>query len=151
MNFDKTYLIQFTNKSTCNSEIQITYDDKHICTEIETKYLGLVINNNLSWKRHIECIKSKQSSACYIMQSLKPSVALNILKMNYSYFHSVMTYGLLFWGHYTERIKIFSNCVRVCILVWQTSWLKIFRLQKKILRIMMCCGSTDPCRKLFLI
>jgi len=64
------------------------------------------------------------------MQSIKPYVPLNVLKMIYhSYFHSVMTYGLLFWGHSSERIKI-------------------FRLQKNI-RIMMGCRNSDSCRKLF--
>ena len=48
LNFDKTYFTQFTNKSTCTSDIQITHEDKHICTPIETKFLGLFINNNLS-------------------------------------------------------------------------------------------------------
>jgi len=28
LNFDKTYFIQFTNKSTCTSDIQITNEDK---------------------------------------------------------------------------------------------------------------------------
>jgi hypothetical protein len=28
LNFDKTYFIQFTNKSTYTSDIQITYEDK---------------------------------------------------------------------------------------------------------------------------
>jgi len=44
------------------------YEDKHICAAIETKFLGLVIDNNLSSKKHIECIKSKLSSACYAMR-----------------------------------------------------------------------------------
>jgi len=57
LNFDKTYIIQFTNKSTCTSDIPITYEDKQIRTAIETKFLGLFINNNLSWKTHIENIK----------------------------------------------------------------------------------------------
>jgi len=48
----------------------------------------------------------------------------------YSYFHSVMTYGFLFWGNSPDSIKI-------------------FRLQKKIIRIMTGCKSTDSCRKLF--
>jgi hypothetical protein len=48
----------------------------------------------------------------------------------YSYFHSVMTYSLLFWGNSPDSIKI-------------------FRLQKRIIRIMMGCRSTDSCRKLF--
>jgi len=47
-----------------------------------------------------------------------------------SYFHCVMTYGLLFWGHSTDSIKIFG-------------------LQKKIIRIMMSSRSSDSCRKLF--
>jgi len=30
LNFDKTYFIQFTNKCTCTSDIQIMYEDKFI-------------------------------------------------------------------------------------------------------------------------
>ena len=83
LNSDKTYAIQFTNKSTGTSDIQIMCEDKHICTPNETKFLRLVINNNLSWKTHIECIKSKLSSACYAMQSVKPYVSINTLKIIY--------------------------------------------------------------------
>jgi hypothetical protein len=89
LNFDKIYFIQFT------SDIQIKYEDKQISTVNETKFLGLYINNNLSWKTHTECIKSKLSSACYAMMSFKPYVSTNTMKIiYYSYFHSVMTYGL---------------------------------------------------------
>ena len=48
----------------------------------------------------------------------------------YSCFHSVMAYGLLFWGNSPDSIKI-------------------FRLQKKIIRIITGCRSRDSCRKLF--
>ena len=69
--------------------------------------------------------------ACYAMWSVKPYASLNTLKMiYYSYFPSVMTYGLLFRGHTSDSIKI-------------------FRLQKMIIRIMMGCCSSDSCRKLF--
>jgi hypothetical protein len=65
------------------------------------------------------------------VQSIRPHVSLNTLKMiYYSCFHSVMTYGLLFWGHSSDSIKI-------------------FRLQKKIIRIMIGCRSSVSCRKLF--
>ena len=127
LNFYKTYFIQFTNKSTRTSDIQITHEDEQICTATETKILALFINNNFSWKTHIECINSKLSSACYAMQSVKPYVSINTLKMiYYSYFHSVMTYGLVLWRHSSDSIKI-------------------FRLQKIIIRIMMGYRS----RKLF--
>ena len=49
----------------------------------------------------------------------------------YSYFHSVMTHGLLFWGNSPDSTKI-------------------LRLQKKIIRIMTGCRNTHSCRKLFI-
>jgi len=59
---------------------------------LETNFLGLFINNILSQKTHTEYIKSKLSSTCYAMRSVKPYVSLNTLKIiYYSYFHSVMT------------------------------------------------------------
>jgi len=65
------------------------------------------------------------------MRLVKPHVTANTLKVIYcSYFHSVMTYGLIFWGNLPDSIKI-------------------FRLQKKIIRTMMGCSSRDSCRKLF--
>ena len=52
------------------------------------------------------------------MCSLKPHVSINTLKIiKYSYFHSVMTYGLLFWRHSSESIKIFrlkKKIIRSC-------------------------------------
>jgi hypothetical protein len=130
LNFDKTYFILFTNKSKYSSDIQIKCEGTEISIVNETKFLGLFINNNLSCKTHTECSKSKLSSACYAMRSVKPYVTLNTLKMiYYSYFHSVMTYGLLFWRSFPDSTKI-------------------FRLQKKI-RIMTSCRSRDSCRKLF--
>jgi hypothetical protein len=59
----------------------------------------------------------------------------NILKIiYYSHFHSVMTYGLLFWRHSPDSVRI-------------------FRLQKKSMiqiRFMLGCRSRDSCRKLFM-
>ena len=67
------------------------------------------------------------------VRSVKPFLTINTLKMiYYSYFHSVMTYGLLFWRNSPD------------------SSIKIFRLQKKIIRIMAGCRYRDSCRKLFI-
>jgi len=62
-NFNNTYFIQFTNKRICTSDIQIKYEDKQINIVNETQFLGLFINNNLSWKKHTESVRSKLSSA----------------------------------------------------------------------------------------
>jgi hypothetical protein len=54
-----------------------------------------------------------------------------ILKMIYfSYVHSIMTYGIIFWGNLPYSINI-------------------FRIQKRIIRIIMNVKTRDSCRELF--
>jgi hypothetical protein len=87
-NFDKTHFIPFNNASKCTSITEIKYEDEEVSIANETKFLGLYINN-ISWKTHIEIIKNKLSSACYVMRLVKPFVTANTLKViYYSYFHS---------------------------------------------------------------
>jgi len=84
------------------------YEDKPVPIPMETKFLGLFINNTLFWKTHNEYIKSKLSCICYTMRSIKPYVSLNSQKTIYcSSFYSVMTYSLLFWRHSSDSRKIF--------------------------------------------
>jgi len=131
LNFDKTHFIQFNNASKCTSVTEIKYEDEQISIANETKFLGLYINNNLSRKTHIESIRNKLSSACYVIRLVKPYVKANTLKViYYYYFHSIMMCGLIFWGNSSDSIKI-------------------FRLQKKIISITMGCRSRDSHSKLF--
>ena len=45
LNFDRTYFIQFTNKRTCTSDIQITYEDKfvHLLKQNIMGYLLIIL------------------------------------------------------------------------------------------------------------
>jgi hypothetical protein len=86
----------------------------------------------MSWTTHIEKILPKLSSACYAMRSVKPYVSQQMLKViYYSYFHSIMSYGIIFWGH-------------------SAGGMKVFRLQKRIIRIMTGHRSRDSSRELFI-
>jgi hypothetical protein len=132
LNLDKTCFIEFINKDIGNSEIQIKIGRKNINTSNEIKFLGLIIDNKLSWKGHIEYITPKLNSACYCIRAVKPFVSQDTLKIiYYSYFHAVMVYGLPFWGTSTDSIKV-------------------FKLQKKAIRVMMGCKRSQSCRELFI-
>jgi hypothetical protein len=97
----------------------------------DVQFLGLQIDNNLNWKRHIEYIIPKLSSACFTMRTNVPLMRVDTLKLvYYAYFHSVLSYELIFWGNSTD-----SN--------------KIFIIQKKIIRIMAGVKSRASCRTLF--
>ena len=98
---------------------------------MKQNFSGYLLTQISPGKHTLNCSKSKLSLACYATRSVKPHVTINTLKIiYYSYFHSIMTYGRLFWGNSPDSIKI-------------------FRLQMKIIRIMIGCISKDSCRKLF--
>jgi len=71
----------------------------------------------------------KLSMACYILRNAKTYTSASSLKMIYAFFHSAMSYGIIFWGN-----SSYSSI--------------IFRIQKKAIRIMDGCGNRVSCRNL---
>jgi hypothetical protein len=82
--------------------------NKTITNVPSVKFIGLLVDDTLSWDKHINHIASKLSSACYAVRALNPLLTINALKMLYfSYAHSIISYGIIFWGASTNSIKIF--------------------------------------------
>ena len=105
--------------------------NKTIANICNTKFLGLTLDNTLSWKTHIDTIIPKVHSASFVMRAVKSFLSQDSLMMvYYSYFHSIMTYGLIFWGN-----SHYSNI--------------IFRLEKRIIRITVGIRGRDACREQF--
>jgi len=76
-------------------------------------------------------IVAKLSSACFAMRSVKPFVSQQTQKViYYSHFHSIISYSLIFWCNSAPSSRV-------------------FRLQKRIIRIMTGSRKGDSCRKLF--
>lgn len=131
LNFDKTFLLNFTASRQSTHHLQIGYNNNYINEINCTKFLGLHIDNTLSWKHHIEHMIPKLSSACFAIRTLKFLKSINILKSVYfAYFHSIMSYGLIFWGNSCESKNIFL-------------------LQKRVLRIIANVKKTESCKELF--
>jgi hypothetical protein len=89
------------------------------------------MDNSLSWQLHLDKLSSKLSSAAYIIRTLNPILTLNNLKVIYhSYVHSIISYGLIFWVNSSH-----SNI--------------IFKIQKRIIRIISNSNYRTSCRELF--
>jgi hypothetical protein len=89
------------------SNFDIIYKDKKLTTVDSIKFLGLTLDNLLSWKKHNVGIVPKFSAATFAMRIVKPFLSFDSLKLiYYSYFHSILTYGIIFWGntHYSNAI-----------------------------------------------
>jgi len=96
VNYDKTYF-QFFTKQQKALNIQIVVPNSIISNVNTTKFLGLIIDKDLSWKHHILDLKQKLNRACYAIRATKPFMSQRALKIIYhSYFHSVMSYGIIF-------------------------------------------------------
>jgi hypothetical protein len=80
LNCNKTQHLEFRTKNYYNVNTQINYDEKSIATASEIKFLGLNIEDTLSWKEHIEQVISKISTVCYVLRNLKHIVSLDTLK-----------------------------------------------------------------------
>jgi hypothetical protein len=130
LNFDKTYFMKFQTKNNFLNEINIT-NNKIISNTSNLKFLGIIIDNTLSWKSHIDMIVPKLSQACFIATVIKPFLSWDTLKMiYYEYFHAIITYGLIFWANSSHSGNI-------------------FKLQKKIIRIIMRARPKDSWTELF--
>jgi hypothetical protein len=112
-------------KNSSSIDFDIMYGNKKIANVYTTKFLGLTLDNTLSWRTCIDAIIPKLSSVSFAMRVVKPFLPQDSLKMvYYSLFHFIMTYGLIFWGN-----PHYGNIV--------------FRLQKIIVRIIVGIRSGD--------
>jgi hypothetical protein len=89
------------------------------------------IDNHMNWKDHVEQILPKLISACFSIRNLIHTLNLDILHMVYvAYFHSMLQYGIIFWWNSTHVHQV-------------------FKLQKRVVRLMFGAGPRSSCRQLF--
>ena len=82
------------------------------------RFLGLLLDENLSWKYHLSQLSKKLSRTCGILLKIRNYLSTDILRCIYnSLFMSFLQYGIAIWG------KTFSSYIE-----------PIFKLQKKAIR-----------------
>jgi len=131
LNYEKTQCVHFTLKHTVHYEAPIGYNINFFSNSISIKFLGVIIENSLSWKVHIDHLLPKLCVAQYSIMTIKTFTCQENLKSIYnSSFHSLMTYGLIYWGNSTHSTHV-------------------FRLQERVIRIITKSRPRDSCRQLF--
>ena len=86
----------------------------------------------LSWNQHIDWIATKLCSAFYVLRNLIHIVPQSTLRtIYYAYIHSILSYGIISGENSTN--------------------VKLFILQKKIVRILSNIGARESCKGAFKI
>jgi hypothetical protein len=109
--------MHFPKRNNLHNNFDIMYKDKKLTTVDSVKFLRLTLDNSVSWKKYIEAIVPKLSAATFAMGEVQPFLSLDSLKLiYYSYFHSMLTYGIIFWcntPHNNVNFKIQKKMIRI--------------------------------------
>ena len=99
INLEKTYYMVFSNRLPPSDVFPLYFDHSQIKMEANGKFLGVFIDNRLSFKDHISYIHSKISKTIGIFYKVKHYLPENILiNLYYSLVYPYLLYCNLAWG-----------------------------------------------------
>ena len=99
LNIDKTFYMIFTNRPISNNQCSIYYGDSQLIREHECKFLGINLDENLRFDKHIKQVTSKASKLIGIVYRIRDFVPNSVLKtLYYSLFYPYVCYGSMVWG-----------------------------------------------------
>ena len=99
LNVDKSNFMIFKDNKKDASNVYIEIGGRSISQVCETKFLGVTIDDKLTWKCHIENISRKISKSIVIIYKLTPFVNnKTLLDLYYSLIYTYLTYCSIVWG-----------------------------------------------------
>jgi hypothetical protein len=121
LNVSKSNFVIFHSRQRkIDNNLEIFINHERLNQEQSIKYLGIMIDSNLSWKSHINYTAKKVKRNIGIISKLRNYVSLSTLKrLYYALVYPFLTYGILVWG-----------------CTYQTTLQPLFILQKKAVRIL---------------
>ena len=119
LNISKTKYMIFTSKNRTPVTCSLKVNNIQIEKVSEFSFLGITLNDNLTWHNHINKIANKISRNIGLLYKLKHFLPPFVLRTLYcSLILAHLNYGNLFWGTNTARIlklqkkaiRVISNC-----------------------------------------
>jgi len=130
-NYNKTHYLQFNMKNSKDYDLKLNYQGNYVKSSSNTKFLGLIIDDSLSWKAHTDQMMYKLNIACFVIRTIQAITSQETLRMVYfAYIHLTISYGIIIWGNQPHSEKI-------------------FKIQKKAIKIITNSRMRDSCRELF--
>lgn len=135
LNATKTKLMLFRPKQN-NHQIELdpnlNLNNQRLTCESEIKFLGLNIDEHLTWKPHCAKLITKLNSICFQIKNLKSMVGIKtIINYYYAQVYSRLKYGICFWGLSTMAEEVFKT-------------------QKRIIRCIAGIRGQQSCRPFFI-
>jgi hypothetical protein len=133
-NTSKSNCINFCLRNQVNEIRPMVVMDDDLLEETEsTKFLGMILDRGLNWDDHIDSLCSKVTSGIYVLRNLAKFCSQDVLKMAY--------FGLIY-PHLAYGIRLWGSCSK-------QRFERVFRLQKKAVRIIAKLDYRESCRNSF--
>lgn len=131
INIEKTHCIKFKTKNKTDFELNLEINNITVKSTKECKFLGVYIDESLSWSCQCSKVVKSLNRLVYVFLKLKSEIPCEALRSAYfASFESVLRYGLLYWGN-------------------SSSLEDVFRVQKRVIRIMDGKPPLYPCHGIF--
>ena len=105
LNISKSkFMLTLKSKSSNpNFSVQINGEDLERCDSY--KYLGVYIDQNLTWKPHVDYISKEISKTCGSLSKLRHCANIDILiSVYYALVYSYLRYGIVAWGNASKTV-----------------------------------------------
>lgn len=109
LNNSKTTVTIFqTNLSNLDIPLAINLNNVKIQITQSTKFLGMILDNTLSWDAHVDYVVTKLHKVCYSFRIVSKYVKMPTMKMMYyANLESQLRYGIMFYGQCSVINKVF--------------------------------------------
>ena len=122
LNTQKTKMMVFHRKQKHIKELNIAINGAKIDCVESFNFLGITLDDKLSWNHHVDIVKKKISKVIGIPYQLKNTFPLETLETLYNYLiASYLNYGLLLWS--TESHKVFTLQKKSIRLISNSSYI----------------------------
>ena len=129
LNVDKTVLLKFWSTSKVFDR---KVGESTIINSPSTKFLGVIVDDHLTWKDHINQLYCKLTANKWLLMNAKNLLPEScLLKIYYAHVYNHLTYGISVWGKMSQK----------------SSQNSLYRLQKECVSII--CKQKGPIDKVF--
>ncbi len=140
----KTVAINFSQKNTAPSQINLRLNNKLLKSTDNAKFLGLLFDKKMTWKEHTNELKSRANKALNILKKLYNtkwgSNRYTMTRIYYSHIRPIIDYGSIVYatGRETTLSKLNSvqnNALRLCSGAFRTSPVDSLQVEMNILSL----------------
>ena len=133
LNIDKTNFIVFSKTKTPDNMPPVSINGQQIKQVNAVKFLGVIIDDKLSWCDHLNYVKGKISRSIGMLACARHNLNRDtLIKLYYAFIYPYLKYCIDVWGH-----------------CGQLHFQSLFRLQKRAVRTITFSKRRTPSAPLF--